>query len=272
MRLAIISDIHSNLAAFEAVLEDVARRKVDQVVINGDIINGGPDPVACLELAYRTGFPIVAGNHERYIRDFDAPDRPPEWGGDLWKPSRWTADQLGSERRAALHGLPNRFTIDSEVLVVHASVRADKDSVFSWTDERELPLMFPAEPPALIIRSHNHIPQFRPWGQRLIVTSGAVGQPLDGNPLAKYVLARRSSSGWQVRHQLVEYDVAHTLRRFHDSGLLEFARPLAQLYAREVQLGTHHMVPFLRLLAGWQLAEPELDATTAVRRFMHVDV
>ncbi len=270
MRVAVISDIHGNLAAFEAVLADIEARHIDLVVINGDIINTGPDSLACLELAYQTGFPIVGGNHERYIRDFDRPDRPEEWGSELWKPSLWTVNQLGPERRQQLHHLAPAYEIADELLIVHASTRHDQDSLFGWTPERELHHMFPDDPPNLIIRSHNHIPQYRPWGDRLIVTTGAVGQPLDGSPWAKYTLAERTSSGWSVRHKTVPYDIDATIRRFSQSGYLEWAAPISRLYMREVLLGTHHIVPFVRLWSAWRSDEPLLSAETAVQRFLEL--
>ena len=269
MRLAVISDIHGNLAAFEAVLEDITQQRVDQVVINGDIINTGPDSLACLELAYNTGFALVAGNHERYIRDFDAPDRPEEWQSDLWRPSLWTAQQLGVERRAALHKLAWSYERE-DVLIVHASVRHDQDSLFGWTHEDELAAMFPGDLPSLIIRSHNHIPQFRPWGQRLIVSSGAVGQSLDGSPWAKYVIAEQRNNKWLVEHRTVAYDIEATVQRFQQSGYLEWAAPMSRLYLREVMFGTHHIVPFVRMWSLWREHEPTLSIDQAVERFLAI--
>lgn len=268
MRVAVISDIHGNLPAFEAVLEDLAARQVDQVIINGDVINTGPDSAACLDLAWRLGHPFVGGNHERYIRDFDRPDRPEEWSGDIWRPSLWTAEQLGPERRRALAGLPLAHQVDDELVVVHASLRHDQDSVFAYTPGRELALMFPGDPPPTIIRSHNHIPQFRPWGRRVIVTTGAVGQALDGNPWAKYAIAERGRDGWEVRHRIVQYDVQAAARRFRDSGYLEWAAPASHLYLREVVTGTHQIVPFVRMLALWRAEEPALATDEALRRFL----
>lgn len=269
MRIAIISDIHGNLPAFEAVLDHIATQAVDQVVINGDIINTGPDSLACLELAYRTGYPLVAGNHERYIRDFDRPDRPTEWDSDIWKPSLWSVQQLGTERRAALHALPASLQVDADLVIVHASLRHDQDSVFATTSRHELAQMFPGDPPRTIVRSHNHIPQFRPWGERMIVTTGAVGQSLDGNPWAKYALAERRTNGWVVNHCLVPYDVEATVRRFHESGYLEWAAPVSRLYLREMLTGTHQIVPFIRLFTAWHTADPTLSTVQAIQRFLN---
>ena len=270
MRVAIISDIHGNLAAFEAVLDHIATQQVDQVVINGDIINTGPDSLACLELAYRTGYPMLAGNHERYIHDFDQPSRALDWTGDIWRPSLWTAEQLGAERRAALHDLPTSLQVDADLLIVHASLRHDQDSVFAATPNRELNAMFPGDPPRTIVRSHNHMPQFRPWGLRMIVTTGAVGQPLDGNPWAKYALAERHADGWQIKHRVVPYDIEATVRRFRESGYLEWAAPVSRLYLREMAIGTHHIVPFIRLLTHWREHDPALSTSEAVRRFLDI--
>lgn len=268
MRIAILSDIHSNLAAFEAVLADLQGQAVDHVVINGDVINGGPDPRECLDLARATGYTLLAGNHERYIRDYDLPVRPPEWASDLWKPSLWTVNQFSQAERAALHNLATTYHTD-DLLVVHASPRHDQDSVFAITPQRELAAMF-VDTPQTIIRSHNHIPQFRPWDGRMIVTTGAVGQPLDGNPWAKYAIAERKPQGWRVKHRVVMYDIETTVKRFHSSGYYEAAYPMSRLYLREVQLGTHHVVPFLRLHQQWLKADPQLSSEQAVKRFLEL--
>ncbi len=270
MRVAIISDIHGNLPAFEAVLDHIATQSVDQVVINGDIINTGPDSLGCLELAYRSGHQLIAGNHERYVRDFDQPERAAEWSGDIWRPSLWTVEQLGSERRAALHDLATSVQVDADLLIVHASLRHDQDSIFATTPNRDLAQMFPGAPPRTIVRSHNHIPQFRPWGERMIVTTGAVGQSLDGNPWAKYVLAERRAAGWEIKHRVVPYDVEATARRFHETGYLEWAGPVARLYLREMVTGSHQIVPFIRMLSLWREADPTLSTAQALQRFLDV--
>lgn len=269
MRIAIISDIHSNLAAFEAVLDHIQTQHVDRVIINGDVINAGPDAVACLELAYRTGHLFVAGNHERYIRDFDKPNRPPEWDSDDWKPSLWTVQQLGLERRKQLHDLAWSFEHEG-LLVVHASLRHDQDSIFAPTPMREIAGMFHETAAQTIVRSHNHIPQYRPWHERMIVTTGAVGQPLDGNPWAKYAIAEQHEHGWFVKHRVVPYDTEATRRSFHASGFYDFAYPMSRLYLREVMVGTHHVVPFLRFLHEWRNEDPTITSAQAMQRFMEI--
>ncbi|HQC65046.1 MAG TPA: metallophosphoesterase, partial [Anaerolineaceae bacterium] len=67
MRVAVLSDVHGNLAAFEAALADARAQSPDQIILAGDYINGGPDSQACLHLALNSGLVALRGNHERYV-------------------------------------------------------------------------------------------------------------------------------------------------------------------------------------------------------------
>src|SRR5512135_2172098 len=112
VRLAIISDIHSNLEALEAVLADIRLRRTDRVVCLGDVVGYGADPEACITLLRSSVEFCVRGNHDHAAADPD--DR--AW--QLWFNSaalealRWTASRLGDEGRAYLQGLPLRVSRD----------------------------------------------------------------------------------------------------------------------------------------------------------------
>lgn len=257
MRIAVLCDIHGNLPAFEAVLKDVARQRVNQLVIAGDIVIGCPDSKDCLELAVSLGCPIVRGNHERYLAHFDTPAASPLWTTDLFTPLQWAAGQVSAEASRRLGDLPMQLRLPeaSNVLIVHASERDDHDSLDARTLEAELQAMFPTAMEATIVRGHNHIGRVRLWKRGTIVTAGSVGLPLDGNCTAQYLLLEQVPGGWTIRHQSVDYDLEAALGRFHDTGYLEAAGPMARLFYRELVTATQHIVPFLSLYAGWSMGE-----------------
>lgn len=271
MRIAILADIHGNLAAFESALEHVARQHVDRIILAGDIVVGAPDSQACWDLARSLGCPMIRGNHERYVATYGTPTAPETWTTEQFAPIRWAVAQLTPAARAAMGALPLLYRASElpDFLLVHGSLRNDRDTVAAYTPEEQLAAMFPDVRERVIVRAHNHAGQVRLWNDQLIVTAGAVGLPLDGNPTAQYLLLERRAADWRVLHQAVPYDVAATVRRFETTGYLADAGPMAQLYQREVATASHHVVPFLRAYARWTEHEP-VSLATAVRRFLEL--
>jgi predicted phosphodiesterase len=270
MRLAILADIHGNLPAFEAALEHATRQRPDLTIILGDVVIGAPDSAACWRLARSLGCPLLRGNHERYVAQFGTPEAPAVWSTDQYAPVHWAHAQLDEEERVSMRPMPHMLRLPDapDLLLVHASARGDYDTVAPHTPDEELRAMFPDVPERFIIRGHNHVAQVRIWGDRFIVTAGSVGLPLDGQPTAKYMLLERQGDGWQIHHQSVPYDVDAAVRRFHDTGYLATAGPIARLFLREVATASHHLVPFLRAYAEWSKETP-LPLAAAVDRFLN---
>jgi predicted phosphodiesterase len=269
MRIAVLADIHGNLAAFQAALDHVATQKIDRLVIAGDVVNGSPDSAACWRLAQELACPIVRGNHERYVAHYGTPEAHPSWASAQFGPVRWSAAQCSAEQRSAMAGLPAQLTLAEapDVCIVHGSARSDRDSVAPYTPEVELEQMFGGVGAPLIVRAHNHAPQVRQWRGGTIVTAGSVGLPLDGNPAAQYLILEGQPGAWKIAHQAVPYDVEATLARFREDGYLEVSGPIGLLFMREVATAAHHLVPFLRAYERWSQAQP-ITLGTAVERFL----
>lgn len=282
MRLAVFGDVHGNLAALEAVLEDTTQQDIDGMVILGDIVNAGPDSRACWQRVQALGFPLVRGNHERYVAHYGNPDAP-ELLEDRFKPVAWSAGQFSDAERAGLMDAPleHYFPEHPELLFVHASRQSDRGNVTPFMPDAEVAAMFASDifpkRPKLIIRGHNHLvaTQVIARGElagTTLVTVGAVGLSLGGIPAAQYALVSRVHNDWQVdwqvQHRAVPYDVEATLRRFRDSGYLEAAGGAARLLMREVATGSHQLVPFLRDLDRWTCAG-QVPFDEAVERFLN---
>ncbi len=251
MRIAIIADIHGNLPALEAVLAEIETLRPDQLVVAGDVVDGGPDSAGCWRRVRALGCPVIRGNHERYVFDYGTPRADPAWASPQFAPLRVARAELKPEEITELAALPPiwRNPAMPELLVVHASLRGDNDSIFPYTPDAQIDPLFEGIDPAvrLIVRGHNHFCSQREWGTRRIYTSGSVGLPQDGNPAAQFLVLEHHTDGtWTGRHRVVRYDVGATLRRFRESGYLDRAGPLGQLFYREVETGTHQVVPFLR--------------------------
>lgn len=271
MRIAVLADIHGNLPAFEATLEDVKRQGVDQIVIAGDIVVGAPDSRACWDLAQSLGCPIIRGNHERYVSHLGTPKGSPSWLTEQFAPVQFAHAQFTDEDRARMADLPRllRLPHAPNLLLVHASARNDSDTIAAYTPEKEISPMFAGFSERTIVRGHNHLAQVRLWGiGRIIITSGAVGLPLDGNPSAQYLLLDQEGDYWDIQHQAVPYDLDATIARFRDTDYLAQAGPIGRLFLREVVTAGSHLVPFLRLYTSWSQTET-ISLDQAVERFLN---
>jgi predicted phosphodiesterase len=273
LRIAVLADIHGNLPAFEAALDHVATQRVDQIVIAGDVVVGSPDSAACWRLATSLGCPIVRGNHERYVAHYGGPAARSEWATERYAPVRWAAAQFAEDERRAIERLPLAANSPDwpDLLIVHASLRNDRDTVAPHTPDAELDAMFPDVGKAVIVRAHNHVAQLRLWRERVVVTCGSVGLPLDGSTDAKYAILERHAGGWRVEHHAAPYDVMATLRRFHETGYLDATGVMGRLFMREVATASFQVVPFLTAYGRWSAAGG-LPLDVALERFLSVSM
>ena len=231
MRALIIGDIHSNLEAFRAVLDDAVRHGgFDRVWCLGDVVGYGPDPVACVALLRRYEHLCVAGNHDRAaIGWLDARDFNPYAAAAC----RWTASRLRPEDVTYLSRLTEMVS-EGDITLVHGSLRRPiREYLLS---EEAAHATFGLLDTFYCFVGHSHVPRvYREIGEgprleslregeplalgdeRLIVNPGAVGQPRDGDPRAAYVIYDDASRTLSFRR--VEYDVAATQEKMRRAVL-----------------------------------------------------
>lgn len=223
MRYALLADIHANLNAFKAVLDDIKHRGgVEELWCLGDIVGYGPNPRQCIELLRQQKNICVAGNH-----DLGAIGKMPfaDFNPDGAYVCRWTAQQLSSEDIEYLESLP--FVIEKDdFTLVHGSPREHiGEYLISKGSARENFSYFKTR---FCLVGHSHMPlifkqaedggcSFIPLsvsiGQvlgksRMIINPGGVGQPRDGDPRASYAIY--DSDSGVVRLYRVEYDISAT--------------------------------------------------------------
>ena len=237
MRLAILADIHGNLEAFRACLEDARARGAERLVLLGDLVGYGADPEAVLDIAMDEvagGALALLGNHD------EAAARGSTSGMNEAAAAAiaWTYARLDPARRAFLAALP--LTLEAEgCLFVHAEASAPA----RWryvTDAEAARRSLAATDAPVTICGHVHRPAlyslsesekltaFRPVaggavplsrGRRWLAVMGAVGQPRDGNPAACYGLLEIATMSLTWRR--VPYDIAATAAKIRAAGLPE---------------------------------------------------
>ena len=232
MRYAIIADIHANLAAFTAVLDDIERRGGgEEVGCLGDVVGYGPDPHQCIELLCQYKHVCVAGNHDwAAIGKIDTSDFNP----DAAAACHWTANQLTPEDKQYLDSLPLVVQRDDFTLV-HGSPRdpiweyllstssAKQNftyfqSQFCLVGHSHVSLVFEcSETGACLVSEFPDGAELTLARNRLIINPGGVGQPRDGNPKASYAIY--DSEARSVTLYRVPYDIGATQARMVEHRL-----------------------------------------------------
>lgn len=232
MRYAILSDIHGNLEALQAVLDDAASR-TDAMLCLGDVVGYGPDPVRCLDAVATRVVAMVGGNHEHAVAGRLSLD----WFNPYARAAaEWTHERLDDDQRSYLGGLPLVAEV-ADATIVHASPARPEEWHYLVEPEDGFEA-FAAFATRLCFVGHSHRPavwslgssgpEYTPGpvdirleaGRRYIVNVGSVGQPRDRDPRAAYVI-------WDVEARRIEgrrvvYDVAATRQKIVQAGLPKF--------------------------------------------------
>jgi predicted phosphodiesterase len=268
MKLAVIADVHANVRALDTVIADLTRWAPDQVVVAGDVINRGPRPLECLDLVRaHPEWHVVIGNHEEYVlRQATAEAHSKHWR-ELFRPSRWTLERIG-ERQHEIAAWPLQHSVfgpdGGEVRITHASMRHTRDGVFPHTSDAELRLKIGAGAPAAFCVGHTHIPLLRRLDETLVVNSGAVGMPFDGDARASYARLTFRQGQWQAEIIRLAYDRAQAERDFAQSGFLDEAGALARIMLAELRHSTGMLFEWTRdyeapVLAGMLTIDQSVD-------------
>jgi diadenosine tetraphosphatase ApaH/serine/threonine PP2A family protein phosphatase len=241
MRVAVVSDIHSNLHALEAVLAAIDADAPDQLWCLGDLVGYGARPNECCAAIAERADVCLGGNHDLAVRGtIDLA----EFGGDAGVAASWTREVLQPEAQELLDRLEPEGTAHG-VQLYHASGR---DPIWEYvlSDEAALATLEIAASP-LVLVGHSHVAlrvvqssgeldgglaaagtEVELDGVRALLNPGSVGQPRDGDPRAAYLLLDLDAN--QASFRRVDYDIERTQREIRDAGLPE-------LLAARLELG-----------------------------------
>lgn len=221
MRIAIVSDIHGNLSAFQAVVADLRETAPDLVLHGGDLAEGGARPAEIVDAIRSFGWQGVVGNTDEVLW---APGRLEEFAARAPKLRPLmacigeivaaTCEWLGADRIAWLQRLPQIQRAGSLALV-HASPDDLWRGPLSTATDGELEATYGALGTPIAVYGHIHAPFVRRVGAFTVANSGSAGLPYDGDPRASYLLLDDS----QITIQRVEYDVEAECRTVLQSGL-----------------------------------------------------
>ncbi len=228
MRVAVLNDLHGNLPALEAVLADVARERVDAIVVGGDVVSG-PFPAETFDLlAAMPSVHVLQGNADRLVLE--------RGDGHL---GAWCADRLGEERLAAVAEWPSTLELPVDalgsVLFCHATPRSDEEIVTRVTPDGEVATAFAGVTARVAVVGHTHVQFDRTIGGLRLVNPVSVGMPYEGRRGAFWAVL-----GPDVELRRTEVDVDAAVRRIRAAGS-----------------------PIRDELIGWLLDPPDPDEATA---------
>lgn len=213
MKLAIVSDIHGNLVALDAVLDDLERVKPDLIVHGGDLAFNGPRPVECVDRIRELGWPGVIGNMDRALAN------------PTGRRVTWASERLGHDRNAWLQALPVEWRHEDEVALVHAVPGDLWQAVLPDTADAELLAIYGPLNARTAVYCHIHRPYVRVLGNLTVANAGSVGLPFDGDPRASYLVIEDG----RVENRRLDFDLERAVAEVLASGLPE-APVVAAMY------------------------------------------
>jgi predicted phosphodiesterase len=184
-KLAVLSDIHANLPALEAVIEDFRQFGVDQVVVLGDVINLGPFTQQVVERVAESGWTVIRGNGELFLLDYGTPQAHAEWNDPIAFPiPPWLNRQLNEHWKgviaAWLATLSLHFSDAPSMRLAHGTPQSPWVSLYPTLTDAQIAEFLAEVQEAVLVAGHTHLALDRKSGGWRLLNPGSVGIPLDG--------------------------------------------------------------------------------------------
>ena len=229
-KFAVLGDIHANLDALKAVIEDARSQGVTDFISIGDVVGYNACPSECIRVLRELGCITVRGNHDHYCSYNESLDDFQPLAASV---IAWTRRQLTEEDIRWLHDLPYTRLCCGFTLV-HSTLDMPEHWGYVF-DNLAAEANFSYQATALCFHGHTHVPmiykrtrevmRIEPckikmgFGEKYFINVGSVGQPRDGNPLATYVLY--STKSREIEYRRVAYDIEAAMERNRKAGLPE---------------------------------------------------
>lgn len=262
-RLGVLSDIHGNLPALEAVITDMAAFAVDHVVVAGDSVNWGPFSPQVMDLITSRQWALIRGNNEYYLLDHQTPRAPESWQAFTLPPMLY--EQLGEYRTRLIASLPDtlslRFRDAPPIRVFHGVPGNPWTAIHPWMRDDQVREHLASVEETTVIGGHSHIPMERQVDGWHLFNPGSVGVPLDGQFCASYMVLEGDASGWRlIAQRRVPFDVEVVLREFERLHYIERCGIQGRLVVEEFRTAQMRLDPFIAWMKAHHPGEAMTDA------------
>ena len=240
MRIALISDIHANIVALEAVMKAIRRHSPDMILSLGDQVNLGPCPKETLELLRQENVTCLHGNHERYILSAMSGD--PAYNGANFAVPRYHASLLSPEEIT----LPHQLELEG-ITFCHAMPGDDRFPVYDPALALPRLCEMTFDKPTHIICGHGHNPTHIHSGNLTIDSIGAVGCMDDGVPgTAPYVILTLEHGQAMLRPYYVSYDTHRLKEMFISGGMAQYCPIMSRIVCRQMMDNQDYLLRFVK--------------------------
>lgn len=242
MRIAVLSDIHANVQALEAVMNDIVNQQCEHVFCLGDLALAGPQPKEVMDyvMNQQGAWTIIQGNTDKMIAQY-GPEVVEFLEAQYPVMANAIADDitlLDDSHRAFLEGLPPQLSLDVEgcsVLLVHGSPRANNEDILPEMPLEEVEEIISGTKEKLILCGHTHIPcGYQTNTNQTVVNVGSVGRPMTEQPKTCYAIIDFSQGSFEIRHRFVDYDNQTAAKIMTERGFMGADR-LADLLLKPVE-------------------------------------
>lgn len=232
MRLALISDIHGNNVALEAVLATISTQNITQLICLGDVASTGSQPCEVIKRLQEIGCPVAMGNMDAWLLQPE-PKEQPDLRRQRWQEmDLWCAEQLSSADRAYLRsfqpGIEYPLLDEKMLLCYHGSPRSYNERILPTTPEEELEQVFAGTRGNLMVGGHTHVQMFRRFKDILVLNPGSVGLAMDRvSPMSKirqpafaeYAIVECDRTSLHVGLHRVAFDLQAFIQVMNTSGM-----------------------------------------------------
>jgi predicted phosphodiesterase len=230
MKIAVLSDVHGFSLALDRVLADIGSEPgIDQIVVAGDLVEGGPDPKGALDRLRASGAVLLQGNTDHDLAE----------SARSSAHFRFAQEKLDDDDLEFLGGLPFSHRItppggtspDDDLLVVHANPHDLYRAIKPFISLGELEELIGDTRAAVLAFGHIHIAYIREIDRMTLIDVSATGNPKDGDLRSKWGLLTwdESTSAWSVEHRFVAYPLEETIEQFNNSGYPKADAAIAKL-------------------------------------------
>ena len=216
MKIAVISDIHGNREALEAVMADISKKKCEKIFVLGDYAMAGPEPSFVVEYFKNKitdkNYTMIQGNTDLMIANYDEnlyktlKEKAPIMAEALKNDSQILSD----DKKKFLRELPIQFEVENDgvrFLLVHGSPRKNNEDILPETPLSEIEKMLENVDSDVVLCGHTHIPcGFQTSNKKNVVNVGSVGRPFTQNPQSCYLIITVENGSCVFEHQFVDYN------------------------------------------------------------------